>query len=188
MSNWQYIVLLGAVVVVFGLLLPRRKQPAAAQAVNNMEVSLEQFMENMEQDNRELTALIVQSQEEARAKAQRSEERLAELERKYSAMEQLFEQQKASAVAVQAAQVIPVKVDVPITPIPAVLQEEPEELEEPEEPASPVKQSIQERYADLFALHQQGKSIEAIAKKMNMNKGEVQLILQLAKQEEGARV
>ncbi|ANY69647.1 hypothetical protein BBD42_26540 [Paenibacillus sp. BIHB 4019] len=185
MSNWQYIVLLGAVVVVFGLLLPRRKQPAAAQAVNNMEVSLEQFMENMEQDNRELTALIVQSQEEARAKAQRSEERLAELERKYSAMEQLFEQQKASAVPVQAAQVMPVKVDVPLTPVPAALQEEPEELEEP---APPVKQSIQERYADLFALHQQGKSIEAIAKKMNMNKGEVQLILQLAKQEEGARV
>ncbi|KQO04394.1 hypothetical protein [Paenibacillus sp. Leaf72] len=179
MSNWQYIVLLGAVVVVFGLLLPRRKQPAAAQAVNNMEVSLEQFMENMEQDNRELTALIVQSQEEARAKAQRSEERLAELERKYSAMEQLFEQQKASAVSVQAAQVMPVKVDVPITPAPAALQEE---------PAPSVKQSIQERYADLFALHQQGKSIEAIAKKMNMNKGEVQLILQLAKQEEGARV
>ncbi|SFE16983.1 hypothetical protein SAMN04487969_101440 [Paenibacillus algorifonticola] len=185
MSNWQYIVLLGAVVVVFGLLLPRRKQPVAAQAVNNMEVSLEQFMENMEQDNRELTALIVQSQEEARAKARRGEERLAELERKYSAMEQLFEQQKTTAVLVPAAQVPLVKVDAPITPASAVFQKEPEELEEP---APPAKQTIQQRYPDLFDFHQQGKSIEAIAKKMNMNKGEVQLILQLAKQEESARV
>ncbi|WP_338555981.1 hypothetical protein [Paenibacillus sp. KS-LC4] len=185
MSNWQYIVLLGAVVVVFGLLLPRRKQPAAAQAVNNMEVSLEQFMENMEQDNRELTALIVQSQEEARAKAQRSEARLADLERKYSALEQLLEQQKAAAVSMPIALVPPAMAASPAPPVPAALLEEPEELEEP---APSAKQTIQQRYPNLFELHQQGRSIEAIAKKMNMNKGEVQLILQLAKQEEGTRV
>lgn len=185
MSNWQYIVLLGAVVVVFGLLLPRRKQPAAAQAVNNMEVSLEQFMENMEQDNRELTALIVQSQEEARTKAQRSEARLADLERKYSALEQLLEQQKTSAVSMPTAWVQPVKAAAAVPHVPEVMLDEPEELEEP---APPAKQTIQQRYPELFEFHQQGKSIEAIAKKLNMNKGEVQLILQLAKQEEGARV
>jgi DNA-binding NarL/FixJ family response regulator len=45
---------------------------------------------------------------------------------------------------------------------------------------------IQVRYSELFQLYGQGKSIEVISKKLGMNKGEVQLIIQLAKQEEAA--
>ncbi|MNG03181.1 hypothetical protein D3C84_862490 [compost metagenome] len=48
--------------------------------------------------------------------------------------------------------------------------------------------SIRDRYVELFELYDQGKSIEAVARKLGMNKGEIQLIIQLAKQEEGARV
>ena len=47
---------------------------------------------------------------------------------------------------------------------------------------------MKERYTELFLLHEQGKAIEYIAKKLNLNKGEVQLIIQLAKQEEQNRV
>ncbi|MDI4646192.1 hypothetical protein [Cohnella hashimotonis] len=43
--------------------------------------------------------------------------------------------------------------------------------------------AISERYAELLELHERGRSVEQIAKAMNMNKGEVQLILQLAKRE-----
>jgi DNA-binding NarL/FixJ family response regulator len=44
--------------------------------------------------------------------------------------------------------------------------------------------NIRERYKEVFDLQRQGKSMDYIAKKMSMNKGELQLILQLAKQEE----
>ncbi|MDG0793571.1 hypothetical protein OMP38_24095 [Cohnella ginsengisoli] len=48
----------------------------------------------------------------------------------------------------------------------------------PERPAA-----IRERYAELLELYERGRSVEQVAKAMNMNKGEVQLILQLAKRE-----
>lgn len=48
----------------------------------------------------------------------------------------------------------------------------------PERPAA-----ISERYAELLELYERGRSVEQVAKAMNMNKGEVQLILQLAKRE-----
>ncbi|WP_058303958.1 hypothetical protein [Gorillibacterium timonense] len=44
--------------------------------------------------------------------------------------------------------------------------------------------SIRGRYPDLFQLHAEGKSIEQIARKIGLSKGETTLILQLAKQEE----
>ena len=43
------------------------------------------------------------------------------------------------------------------------------------------------RYPELFYLYRQGKSIEQIAKKLGINKGETALIIQLAKQEEEGR-
>jgi len=44
--------------------------------------------------------------------------------------------------------------------------------------------SIKTRYPKLFELDEQGKSIDSIAKLTGLQRGEVQLILQLAKQEE----
>lgn len=49
--------------------------------------------------------------------------------------------------------------------------------------AKPIS-SIKLRYPRLFELHEQGKSIDSIAKTAGLQRGEVQLILQLAKQEE----
>ncbi|MFD2333220.1 hypothetical protein ACFSR7_28515 [Cohnella sp. GCM10020058] len=43
--------------------------------------------------------------------------------------------------------------------------------------------AIRERYAELLELYERGRSVEQVAKAMNMNKGEVQLVLQLAKRE-----
>jgi len=44
--------------------------------------------------------------------------------------------------------------------------------------------TVRARYKELFDLHDSGKSIEYIAKKLGKNKGEVQLIIGLARQEE----
>lgn len=43
--------------------------------------------------------------------------------------------------------------------------------------------SLRRRYSELFLLHDQGKSVDAIARKLGMNNGEVSLIIQLAKRE-----
>ena len=51
-------------------------------------------------------------------------------------------------------------------------------------PAERLANTIKARYKELFDLYDSGKSIEYIAKKLGRNKGEVQLILGLAKQEE----
>ena len=45
--------------------------------------------------------------------------------------------------------------------------------------------AIRSKFDELLTLHEEGKSIEYIAKKLNKNKGEVQLIIRLA-QTEGA--
>ncbi|MBD2870710.1 DUF6115 domain-containing protein [Paenibacillus arenilitoris] len=179
----QYILLLGAVVIVGALAMPRKKNESIPeQTVQNMETALEQFMENMEKDNAELASLVAKSQQEAKLEAQRKELRIAELERK---CEQLAEQLRHSSdtsagAARQTAHAEPkpgaaVADSVREVPVPAGTPE-----------AAPQSDSIQTRYSDLFRLYGQGKSIEAISKKLGMNKGEVQLIIQLAKQEDAA--
>lgn len=50
--------------------------------------------------------------------------------------------------------------------------------------AGTVRSSIRRRYPELFQLNDEGKSIEQIARKIGLSKGEAALILQLAKQEE----
>ncbi|MNC80265.1 hypothetical protein D3C75_1330060 [compost metagenome] len=53
----------------------------------------------------------------------------------------------------------------------------------PEE-AEPPQEQDRDRYPELFELYGKGKSIDMIAKTMGLQRGEVQLILQLAKKEE----
>jgi hypothetical protein len=63
--------------------------------------------------------------------------------------------------------------------------ESPVPADEPKpEPPSRFANTVKSRYKEVFDLHDSGKSIEYIAKKLGKNKGEVQLILGLAKQEE----
>ncbi|ACT02058.1 hypothetical protein [Paenibacillus sp. JDR-2] len=183
MSNWTYIVLLGAVVAVASLFLPRKQQRQEAKDTRNMEIALEQFMENSEQDHQQLVKLVSALREEGKQQTEASKHRLAELESKCLLLEQqlAFLQQQRQNDLLMAAQTMPVSGMAKA----ALAAEEPLIIEsEPQSPAS----GIQLRYPDLFDLYNQGKSIEAIAKKLSMNKGEVQLILQLAKQEEKAYV
>lgn len=179
------IVLLGAVAVVYAMITPRKAAPNDEQAstVRNMETALEQFMENMEADNREMVELVTSSQKEAKQQAQEREERINQLEQRCNELQQsLSEQAKAQqpVAAFQSAQ------------RPVVVSNS-EEIEsqisvlEPEAVDPPRSATIRSRYTELFTLHDSGKSVEAIAKRMNMNKGEVQLILQLSKQEEENR-
>ncbi|MBO9597655.1 MAG: hypothetical protein J7559_07540, partial [Cohnella sp.] len=64
---------------------------------------------------------------------------------------------------------------------------QPEPANEPEKEPESIQvppTSIRGRYPELLALHDKGRSVEQIAKALGLNKGEVQLVLQLARREE----
>ncbi|RAP76235.1 hypothetical protein DL346_12570 [Paenibacillus montanisoli] len=181
MESWQTIMLIGGIVVVCAAILPRRaasvKQDDSTQTVRNMETALEQFMENMEADNRELADLVSKSAREAQLQTKKRDERIEQLENRCAELEQLL---AAQANLYDAASVRQQPVVQPLSNIEPISEADPAVPEE-------SSLSIRHRYAELFELYQSGKSIDAIAKKLGRNKGEVQLILQLSKQEEAAR-
>ncbi|QHT60724.1 hypothetical protein GXP70_12725 [Paenibacillus lycopersici] len=205
MEPWQTIMLVGGIVVVSAVMLPKRagkESPANdSQTVRNMETALEQFMENMEADSREIAGLVSKSNEESQAQAAKRDDRVGQLERRIAELEQTLAEQAAWAANAAAATGVSSEFGVrfdrsasPFVPQPSVQSaERPADASEVLEPAeaaeetAPPAPSIRSRYAELFELHQAGKSIEAIAKKLGLNKGEVQLILQLSRQEEASR-
>ncbi len=195
MAPWQLIVLLGAFAAVAALAMPRRKDAAEpAAGVAGMQVALEQFMENMEADNRELVETITKAQHQTREDNASRDERIAVLERRCKELEdklgraELRLEEQLQALRASASQ-LAVKESTPAEQPAAAVAEAaraaPVTVQEETEPQSPP---IRQRYAELFDLHGQGKSIDVIAKKLAINKGEVMLILQLAKQEEERRV
>jgi hypothetical protein len=143
-----------------------------------MEIALEQFMENMESDNKELVELVKQAQTDNAEQLAIRERRIIDLEHRCADLEARLEK-----VLVQpAAAVIQVK-DAAVMSATADSQQSPAVEEQPE-----PRVSIRTRYPGLFELYDSGKSIDTVSRKLGMNKGEVQLIIQLAKQEECARV
>lgn len=178
LDPWQYIVLVGAIIMVGAFIMPRNKKEAApsSPSVQNMEAALEQFMDNMDKENRELVHLVANAQKAAHHDAELKEQRIAALELKYNELAKQYE-----TLLNHSASTVPIVTQ-------AVIENHVQQEMNTAEPAPEADHSIQHRYSELFQLHDQGKSIEAIAKKLGMNKGEVQLIIQLAKQEETVRV
>ncbi|EXX91274.1 hypothetical protein BG53_11805 [Paenibacillus darwinianus] len=185
LAPWQLVVLLGAFAIVGALILPRRGKAAGpASNAEGMQTALEQFMENMEADNRELIETVTRAQLQQRQYNAERDERLASLERRIIELEG-----KLSRFEARTEERLDQVRNAAVTSGAAVAAKHPTAGGPyKEEDVEAVAPPIRERYAELFDMHNQGKSIEAIAKKVGMNKGEVMLILQLAKQEEERRV
>lgn len=169
---WHYIVLLGAAIAVIAYTMPRAQSKAAADAVKTkeMEQLLEQYMFTAEREHEALVELVKEAQQSYKQTAAAHVSIVSQLETRLAALMNELELQKKSraeqhlqAQPSAAAQNLPTQQD------PGV--------------EKPALATLEQRYEQLFQLHNSGKSIEAIAKKLNLNKGEVQLIIQLAKQE-----
>ncbi|GIQ68615.1 hypothetical protein XYCOK13_14390 [Xylanibacillus composti] len=187
MEAWHYIVVLGLLCIVYAALLPRRSNAEQTQEISRqLEGSLDAFAAELEDSNsklveamteikrtqdarmnelRERLALQEQRTIETERELRKAEERLAEVERRFLSI--------STAPTLPAASADETKTGAAFSASPAA-----------KEGHSPMRT----RYAELFALYESGKSIEAIAKKLGMNKGEVQLIVTLAGQEEQAGV
>jgi len=179
-----YIVIIGAAAILYAFMIPRqRKQQTGNQSeiVREVEETLEHFMDEIDQDNKELVQLVTQMKQDFVTqqnvlghRMEQLEHRCQQLELQLGQQSQQWMTQQQSAIAEEIKQ--PVESSLPIT-IPIVEQQ----VTEPEPPMEDA--SIKGRYAEVFALYEDGKSIDMISKKTGIPSGEIQLILQLSKQE-----
>ncbi|MDQ1233688.1 urocanate hydratase [Paenibacillus sp. SORGH_AS306] len=195
LPGWIYIVLIGAVAIVYGFLLPKARNVAAtAQSmatVDKVEDTLEHYMAEIEKENEEIIDLVSKIKQESTAKQLALQEQLTEMRQRLIQLEQ-----KPDPVIMQ-----PVAQPIPPTQNPSYMPSQgtgtqgdalresaarmAQEHSEPiVEQQADTTERIQDRYQELFALYKNGKSIDTIAKTVGLQRGEVQLILQLAKQED----
>ncbi|MED4957120.1 hypothetical protein ABEO75_21810 [Paenibacillus macerans] len=199
---WFYVVLLGAAALVYALLLPGRQASSPKNdAAKEMEATLEQYMSEIERENQELIDLVSQMKQEFSSKQLAQQEQIAELRKRLSDVEFSARQSEArleslaasvgenvsavsvpAAAAAEASLTIASAADSGQASEPAALAAgpAPEPASAPEDDGDHVRG----RYPELFDLYEKGKSIDMIAKSTGLQRGEVQLILQLAKKEE----
>ncbi|MFG1731421.1 DUF6115 domain-containing protein [Paenibacillus sp. 843] len=167
LKPWIYIVLLGIAAVLYAFMLPKRREEAVSseRVVKEVENTLEGYMAEIQNENEQLVELVSQMKKELDAKQQAHQEQVSDLRQRMLAMEQKMtdSQTRIRTAEEKLAQAAAAASEV--------------------EPAPPVH-SIKSRYTELFDLYEQGKSIDMIAKTTGLQRGEVQLIIQLAKQEE----
>lgn len=176
MQPLYYIILLGAVIAVLAYAMPRQQLTnKKADNSEQLEHILEHYFLQAEQDHDSLVQLVKETQQSAHTQGITNEQRVKQLEEQLIVLARQLEQQEqeqrqSSSAINPSAAVAEVATTIDIDEISA------------EETTS-----IQHRYKQLLELYHSGKSIDTIAKQMQLNKGEVQLIIQLARQEEKQR-
>ncbi|WP_440118852.1 hypothetical protein [Paenibacillus sp. QZ-Y1] len=189
MSPWIIIVILGACAIAYALIMPKKDkvQEPGHHLVQEMESTLEHYMSEIENDNDALIQRVAEMKGEATAADQRMQSQLQELQQRLDNLENSKTKEADpspnrnlvhSTSGLQAQGLLDsVRVDS------GQLASDTEVLVNEQE-AVPVRESIKDRYAELFHLYGEGKSVDAIAKHTGIQRGEVQLILQLAEREE----
>ena len=191
--------MLGVVAILYSFLIPGRENVSNMKTNQNneIEVTLEQYMAEFENENQVLIELITQMKQEFTTKQLAAQEQIVELRTRLVAVEQGMQTQEVKLRTVASTQETTlmarmsesvvnqsyesqVVLEEEASPI---LEEVVEEMVE-EENTNNHEDSLYHRYPELFELYNQGKSIDMIAKAVGIQRGEVQLILQLALKEE----
>lgn len=189
MDPWLYIILLGLAALMYGWMLPKRgghKNPEEA-LVKNMEATLEQYMADIGRENDELIDLVTQMKQDHASRLTVMQEQIVELRQRIVELERQgrfstdISQQAAALVSEQLNQA---RSGAAVQEAERDIQGHVIEDHAAEEKADESLETIRDRYAELFMLHGQGKSLDSIARQTGMQRGEVQLILQLAERED----
>lgn len=177
---YTVIVFLGLLCLAVSFFMPKNLKAKSTDMVKEMEETMEHFANEIEEENKGLLESVVQMKNSHDQQVAKLSDKIEQLEKQsyglsqelrslaYVRMDQLNQQSEQSNGQVAAS--------AQTKQAPVIKADESQTLQ------------MKLRYAPLFELHNQGKSIEYIAKKSGMNKGEVQLIIQLAKQEDQSRV
>jgi hypothetical protein len=189
---WVYVVLIGLVLIVFSRigLKTGSNTPMNASVLKDFEEVVDVFAVDMEEQNQALIKIFADTKQEYEVQIAKGTGRIEVLEKQLqeltqevgklnlkltTSIERPTETYTRKAVQKKSTLIEPVSAEAEVQPVhvPAAQTE-----------TSAVRQTLKDRYSELFTYHEQGKSIEYIAKKLHMNKGEVNLIIQLSKQEE----
>ncbi len=184
MDGWHYIVVLGLLCIVYASLLPKRSNPNNMQEFNrHIEGTLEAFAAELDDSNSKLVDAMTEMKRTQDARVNELRERLTLQEQRV--IESDRERKKAEERLLEVEHRLMALANTPAsihTNAPAQVEAAQTTAAADRMPA-PRTSPIRDRYAELFTLYAEGKSTEAIAKKLGMNKGEVQLIVTLAEQE-----
>lgn len=190
MQPWVYIVLVGVAAILYALLLPARVKEGQTeqQSLKETEAALELYMADIERENEELVQLVSSIKQQSQTNQNVMQGQINELQNQLAGLQNTTEMLEARvteeskslkelATTVEKGSHVKMAANVNTS-----IQQGMDTVQ-PEEKTKPIS-SIKLRYPRLFELHEQGKSIDSIAKTAGLQQGEVQLILQLAKQEE----
>ena len=175
MNLWIYLLIAGLLAIIWSFVLPSKPSKSKqGSSLDDLEESLNSFTAGLEEDNKDLNTRIHSIKMEHEIQKNDLMLRIEYLERR---SQQIEEDTRRVARTVEDEIIHQARTGVRTTDGQGSVVPEPEPIE-----VSP--QTLLERYSELFALYEEGKSIEFIAKKIGMNKGEVILIIDLAKQGE----
>lgn len=189
MEPWVTVTLFGIAIFGFAWLTPARRQEERSSG--GSDPAYDQLLEELETENRELLDAVTQFKQEQDETVKNLVKQIQSLERQVGEMSAEHQARTAAEAAAAAATDAAEPRPSP-TASPAERSSEPPAAAAAPEPAPPQPSAaapaaplpIRERYAELLAQHRSGRSVEQIAKAAGMNKGEVQLILQLARRED----
>ncbi|MNI17087.1 hypothetical protein D3C73_704450 [compost metagenome] len=204
MDPWVYVVLLGLVIIVYARLLPKQGPGTTKQnVVQEIEQTIEHFAVEMDEQNRAILDLFSKTRQEYEVDLAKLSGRLETLEKQKNDLSQELVKRHVAPAVDQVNQESSPFVGLLTTESENAIRKPSEEVSnsqiqetqatigaavEEEQLVSSISLSMKSRYSELFNLYDQGKGVETIAKKLGMNKGEVNLIIQLSRQEEQARV
>ncbi|MHA0855993.1 hypothetical protein [Paenibacillus sp. CMAA1364] len=183
MEPWIIIIMLGIAALIYALMLPTKKTDniSSDTLIKNVETTLEQYMSDIESENDSIVELVGQMKKETTSKQIVLEDNLALLNQRLLEVEkQTLEYDSRIAESIlshkNSGEGISSKAS-PTEDLMVVAESEDVNVHAAQE------DTIKRRYAEVFDLHEQGKSMDVIGKITGLHRGEVQLILQLAKQE-----
>lgn len=190
MEPWVYIVLAGAAAIVYALRLPARtgrEDSEEKKSLKEAEKALELYMADIERENSELIQLVGSIKTQSQANKAALQEEISALRGQVTGLEKSLLLLDARLTAEEKGLLQLTAAFGREAAGPSAGNPPAEQAEAPAEapPAKPKPvSSVKLRYPRLFELHEQGKSIDSIARTAGLQRGEVQLILQLAAQEE----
>jgi hypothetical protein len=186
---WLTIVMLGVAVTGYAWMMPKAKS-REKETEFVTEAAYDQLLEDLESENRELLDAVAKFKQEQDETVHKLGRRIVDLEQQ---MRSWLAQSSAPATPspsltsnlthpsshepVAVATVIAPHLTTKAPDTTTVNEQVPET-----ELIAPT--TIRGRYAELLDMHEKGRSIEQIAKALGLNKGEVMLIVQLARREE----
>nr|WP_154893579.1 hypothetical protein [Paenibacillus xylanexedens] len=189
MPPWVIIVILGACAIAYAFIMPKKnKTPEPSQQlVQEMESTLEHYMAEIESDNDALIQRVAEMKGEAAAADQRMQMQLEELQKRLNELEKSKESETHHVSDISKDEFNALQAQAFVASMRDDATKQISETEPTQSGQEPVneRESIKDRYSEVFHLYDEGKSVDAIAKQTGIQRGEVQLILQLAEREEG---